>query len=255
MARTGRTRDNGHLQEALPLDLSQKQQQFNAAMERFHSMRIYGLFGQIVSLSNVSLQIYLLYRLWPHSIGIPWQAFSILVAYVLTDFINGLVHMFMDNNDRYDSVTGPLIANFHMHHKIPQYKRNKLPIVYFNETGSKVWLIGYLLAVSLLLEAGLDPGVLYTLVYIGILSSVAEISHYLCHSSSAKTSIFLGNIGILLSKRHHVKHHLEDNTCYAFLNGFTDPLLNLIAARLYKGYKQTTDLHYLQYVVTADQER
>ncbi|MCX5856843.1 MAG: hypothetical protein NTZ57_02870 [Deltaproteobacteria bacterium] len=178
-----------------------------------------------------------------------------MVAYVLTDFINGLVHMYMDNNDRYDSVAGPLIANFHMHHKIPRYKRNNLLLVYFNETGSKVWLVGYLLAVSLLLEVGLDPVVLYILVYIGILSSFAEVSHYLCHTSPAKMSIFLGNIGILLSKRHHAEHHIEDNTSYAFLNGFTDPLLNLIAARFYKGYKQTTDLHYLQYVAAVHQER
>ncbi len=224
-------------------------------MERFQSKRIYGLFGRFVSLANVSLQIYLLYRLWPYSIGILWQGFSILVAYVLTDFLNGLVHMFMDNNDRYESMTGPLVANFHMHHKIPRYKRNRLFIVYFNETGSKVWLVGYLLAVALLLESRLDPIILYTLVYIGILSSVAETSHYLCHTSFAKPSVLLGNIGILLSKRHHAKHHLEDNTSYAFLNGFTDPLLNLIAARLCKGYKQTTDVHYRHYVVTDNQER
>ena len=243
------------LQETLLLDLSQKQRQFNAAMERFNSKGIYGLFGRVISLSNVFLQIYLLYRLWPHSIGIPWQVFSILVAYVLTDFINGLVHMFMDNNDHYASVAGPFIANFHMHHKIPQYKKSNLFIVYFNETGSKVWLVGYLLAVLFLVEAGLNAVVLHILVYLGILSSVAEVSHYLCHSSPAKTSIFMGNIGILLSTRHHAKHHLEDNTCYAFLNGFTDPLLNLIAARLYKGYKQTTDLHYLRYVAAAHQER
>jgi sterol desaturase/sphingolipid hydroxylase (fatty acid hydroxylase superfamily) len=243
------------MQGALPLDVSQEQKQFNAAMERFHSKRIYGRFGQLVSLANVSLQLYLLYRLWPHSIGVPRQVFSILVAYVLTDFINGLVHMFMDNNDRYDSITGPLVANFHMHHKIPRYKRNALPVVYFNESGSKVWLVGYLLAVALLLESRLDPVILYTLVYIGILSSVAETSHYLCHTSTAGMSVFLGNIGVLLSKRHHAKHHLQDNTSYAFLNGCTDPLLNLIATGFCKGYKQTTDLHYLHYVVTDNQER
>lgn len=237
------------------MDLSEKQKQFNTAMERFNSKRMYGCVGRLVSLSNVSLQIYLLYRIWPHSIGILWQGLSILTAYVLTDFINGLVHMYMDNNDRYDLVAGPLVANFHMHHKIPRYKRNKLPIVYFNETGSKVWLVGYLASVALLLESGLNPVFLYTLVYIGILSSVAETSHYLCHTSTAKASIFLGDIGVLLSKRHHAKHHLEDNTSYAFLNGLTDPLLNLIAAGFCKGYKQTTDLHYQRYVVTDNQER
>jgi hypothetical protein len=236
------------------LDLLQKQQQFNAAMERFNSKRSYDLFGHVVSLSNVFLQLYLLYRVWSYSIGIPLQIFSILAAYVLTDFINGLVHMYMDGNDHYDSVAGPLIANFHMHHKIPLYKRNNLLVVYFRETGAKVWLVGYLLAVSFLLEAGPDPVVSHILVYIGVLSSVAEVSHYLCHSSPAKTSILLGNIGILLAKRRHARHHLEDNISYAFLNGFTDPLLNVIAARFFKGYKQTTDLHYLQYGA-ADQER
>ena len=237
------------------MDLPQKQKQFNEAMERFNSLNIYGSFSRLVSLTNIFLQIYLLYRLWPHSIGIPWQAFAFLTAYVLTDFINGLVHMFMDANDRYDSIAGPLIANFHMHHKVPRYKRNNLLVVYFNETASKVWLIGYLLAVLLWLEAGLNPVVLYILVYTGILSSVAEVSHYLCHSSPAKTAIFLGNMGILLSKRHHAKHHTEDNISYAFLNGWTDPLLNPIAVRFSKGYKQTTDLHYQQYVPASDQER
>jgi hypothetical protein len=237
------------------LDLLQKQQQFNAAMERFSLNRLYGLFGHLVSLSNVSLQIYLLYRLWSYSIGISLQVVSILAAYVLTDFINGLVHMYMDNNDRYDSVTGPLVANFHMHHRIPRYKRSNLLIVYFRETGSKVWMVGYLLAVLSLLEAGLNPVVLYIAAYVGVLSSVAEVSHYLCHSSPAKMSILLGNIGILLSKRHHARHHLEDNISYAFLNGFTDPLLNVIAARFFTGYKQTTDLHYLQYGAADRQER
>jgi hypothetical protein len=237
------------------LDLLQKQEQFNAAMERFNSQRSYALFGHLVSLSNVSLQVYLLSRVWRYSIGIPLQVFSLLAAYVLTDFINGLVHMYMDNNERYDSVAGPLIANFHMHHKIPRYKPSNLPAVYFRETGAKVWLVGYLLAVWLLLEAGLDPVVSSLLVYIGVLSSVAEVSHYLCHTSTAKASILLGNIGVLLSKRHHARHHLEDNVSYAFLNGLTDPLLNLIATRFFRGYKQTTDLHYLRYEAADHQER
>lgn len=34
----------------------------------------------------------------------------------------------------------------------------------------------------------------------------------------------------------------------AFLNGLTDPLINLIARKIYKGYKNTTDLHFAKYV-------
>ena len=139
------------------MDLTERQEQFNAAMERFTSNRIYTSFGRFIALANIFLQIYLLYRVWDYSIGVVAQVFAFMAAYVLTDFINGLVHMFADNNDRYGSIAGPLIANFHMHHKIPRYKKNNLAFVYFNETGSKVWLVGYLLAVLLLVEMGLPP--------------------------------------------------------------------------------------------------
>jgi sterol desaturase/sphingolipid hydroxylase (fatty acid hydroxylase superfamily) len=175
------------------------------------------------------------------------------VAYLLTDFINGLVHMYMDNNDRYESIDGPLIANFHLHHRTPQYRQNNLLAVYFTESGSKVWLVGYLLLVlSIQSVFAIHPVVSYTLVYIGILSSVAEVSHYLCHSSTSALAGFLAGCGLLLSKRHHARHHLQDNCSYAFLNGFSDPLLDRIAAVLCRGYKQRSDLHYACYGEAGD---
>jgi sterol desaturase/sphingolipid hydroxylase (fatty acid hydroxylase superfamily) len=239
-----------------PVELSSKQQQFNAAMDLYNSGSRYKVFGVAVSIINVSLQIYLLYRIWPNSIGAGRQLFSILVAYLVTDFINGLVHLYMDNNDHYDSPAGPLIANFHMHHKIPQYKKHNLLVVYFMETGSKIWLVGYLLAVLLLVELpGLNPVVLYLLVYIGILSSFAEVSHYLCHTSLSPIAVFLGNCGLLLSKRHHALHHLQDNSNYAFLNGLSDPLINLIAAKYYQGYKNNSDLHFAHYAGADGEDR
>lgn len=238
------------------MELSAKQQEFNAAMELYNSGRRYKVFGVAVSIINVSLQLYLLYRIWPQSIGAVRQIFSLILAYVITDFVNGLVHMYMDNNDRYDTLAGPLIANFHMHHKIPQYKIRNLLFVYFMESGSKIWLVGYLLAVLLLLGIpGLNPVALYILVYIGILSSFAEISHYLCHSSTSPLVDFLGKYGLLLSKRHHARHHLQDNSNYAFLNGLSDPLINLIAEKYYKGYKHNTDLHFAHYVAADGEER
>lgn len=238
------------------MELTPQQLQFNAAMERYNSGGKYRFFGVAVSIMNLTLQGWLLYSTWPHRIGAAGQLIAILCAYLLTDFINGLVHIYMDNNDRYDSLVGPLIANFHLHHKIPLYKKNNLLIVYFNESGSKVWLVGFLAIVALLPEVtAIDPTVMQILVYTGILSSIAEVSHYLCHSSTSPTAIFLARIGLLLSKRHHAGHHLQDNTNYAFLNGFTDPLLNLIAARFYGGYKQNTDLHYAHYTVPDSESR
>lgn len=238
------------------MELSVKQSQFNNAMERYNSMSRYKILGVSVSLANVSLQLYLLYLVRPISIGAGWQLLSLFAAYLVTDFVNGLVHMFMDNNDRYDSPAGPLIANFHLHHKTPQYKTRNLLVVYFNESGSKIWLVGYLLAVLLVYSVpGVDPVLLYFLLYVGILSSVAEVSHYLCHSSTSAVAVLLGNCGLLLSKRHHALHHLQDNCSYAFLNGATDPLLNLIASACCRGYKQNTDLHYLTYAAPDSEAR
>ena len=238
------------------MELTVKQQQFNRAMELYTSKAGYKLFGHLISTANIALQLYLLYLVWPLSIGPVWQLLALVAAYLLTDFINGLVHMYMDNNDRYQSIDGPLIANFHLHHKTPMYKKRNLLVVYYLETGSKVWLVGYLLlvvALASLLE--LNSTVLYTLVYIGILSSVAEVSHYLCHSSLSPVALFLARSGLLLTKRHHAPHHLRDNNGYAFLNGFTDPLLDLIATACCTGYKQHTDLHYAQYTAADTESR
>lgn len=228
--------------------LTVKQQQFYAAMARFNSGRGYVGFGWLVATVNISLQFYVLLSVWPLGLGSLQQGLVLLVAWFVTDFVNGLIHMVMDNYDDYQSLVGPLVANFHLHHKIPQYRKNPLPVVYFLESGAKVWLIGYLALVALVLPLlhG-TPHLAWLLVYVGILSSVAEVSHYLCHSSMSPLACRLGNCGILLGKRHHARHHLHNNVSYAFLNGLTDPLIDPIARLLYPCYKITTDCHYATY--------
>jgi len=225
-----------------------KQAEFNAAMELYNTRPVYQAIGYGAAVVNISLQLYLVSRIMPLSLGVAGQLCALAAAWLLTDFINGLVHLYMDGNDRYTSLAGPLIANFHLHHKTPLYKKNPLPIVYFLESGAKLWLVGYLLAVALLLAAvPVRPLTAFILVYIGIFSSVAEVSHYLCHSSTATLALLLANCGLLLSKRHHARHHLQDNCNYAFLNGWSDPLLNLLARCCSPGYKTTTDRHYAAY--------
>jgi len=81
------------------------------------------------------------------------------------------------------------------------------------------------------------------LTLVGILSSVAEVSHFLCHNAKSKTVLFLQKIGLLLSMEHHHNHHAKDNQSYAFLNGMSDFLLDRIAKRFYGGYKENSDLH------------
>lgn len=227
------------------LDL--KQQQYNKAMELYSNRIGYRIFGKLVSVANVSLQIYLIFLLARFPVGWTEAAVAFLLAFVLADFVNGLIHMIMDSSDRYDTIAGPLVAAFHLHHKTPMYKVNPLHLVYFNESGAKVWLVPYLAAVALAMNLSpLPPALSHMLVYFGVLSSVAEVSHYLCHTSTSKTALFLGRT-LLLSKRHHARHHVSDNNNYAFLNGCTDPLINVIAKRFFPGYKTHTDLHYARY--------
>ncbi|MHB8845903.1 MAG: fatty acid desaturase CarF family protein [Nitrospirota bacterium] len=236
--------------------LTIKQQQFNAAMELYEKAGIYQLIGKAVSLAAVSLQLYLLYLVLPLSLGWPLQLIVLLAAYVITDFLNGLVHMYMDNNESYGSAAGPLIAAFHLHHRTPLYKKKNILIVYFNESGAKNWLVGYLVLSVVMIETlPIHPAVSYLLVYIGILSSIAEVSHYCCHVVDSGITGALRNAGLLLSKKHHARHHLDDNVNYAFLNGLTDPLLNVIARRFFRGYKTTTDLHYAAYTGSGTTNR
>ncbi len=233
-------------------NLNLKQDQFISAMERYYSMKIYGYIGKLVSITNVSLQMILAYLILRIPIDPLSQALTFLAAYFLTDFINGLVHMIMDHNEDYESVYGPLVASFHLHHQTPKYTKKSLPVVYFNETGAKIWLAPFLfLVLFLVVQTGLDPLVLHLLLYIGLLSSFAEVSHYLCHTSDSKTVNYLGRVGILLSREHHALHHELDNKNYAFLNGLSDPLINRIATAFLEGYKNTTDQHYAYYVAGA----
>jgi hypothetical protein len=236
--------------------LAEKQQQFNAAMERYEKRPESRGVGQAVSFINVGLQMVLAALTIPQSIGPGRQVLTFGVAYILADFLNGLVHMYMDNNDGYTSPAGPLIASFHLHHRTPRYKKNPLLVVYYQESGSKIWLAFFLVCGVLGVWQGVLTGVAaYGALYFAVLSSVAEVAHYLCHVPQSEPTRFLGRLGILLSKRHHMRHHTEDNLHYAFLNGMTDPLLNLIAKKIYSGYKNTTDLHYACYKGTDTENR
>lgn len=216
----------------------------------------YQLSGHVASLANITLQAVLGVLALQQTIGPLGQLLTFAAAYVLADLVNGLVHMYMDANDDYESLAGPLIASFHLHHKTPRYKRKPLIQVYFHESGSKIWLVFFLA----LATAGVSLGALtgaaaYGAWYFSVLSSVAEVSHYLCHVPQSGAARFLGKAGVLLPIRHHMRHHVEDNVNYAFLNGMTDPLLNVIARFVSRGYKNTTDTHYALYTGAGTSNR
>lgn len=230
----------------MPDTLEQKQQQFNQAMNLYETKKIYAVFSKIISTINIAGQIIILVFLWNKESSFAMQMLSFIIAYILADFWNGLVHMYMDNNEDYQSFWGPFIASFHLHHRTPKYKKNPVLVVYFNESGSKIWMAPLEILIILLLPK-LPVFVAFTVMYFFILSSFAELSHYFCHTIDGKVISFLQKTRIILHKKHHAKHHINDNVNYAFLNGISDPLINVIAKKFNFGYKKRTDRHYETY--------
>ena len=225
------------------MSLNEKQQDFNLAMKKYHEDKIYQYIYLLVSFLNVGMQLYLFAHLF--TLHVEWYAFIaiFLLSYFVTDFINGYVHMYMDNNEQYNSLVGPFIASFHLHHRTPNYKEFSLLRIYFNESGPKFWLVIFLIFTVAISIFSSNAYLILFLTLVGIFSSVAEVSHFLCHNSESKIVLFLQKIKLLLSMEHHRYHHEKDNQSYAFLNGMSDFLLDKIAKRVYSGYKENSDLH------------
>jgi hypothetical protein len=227
---------------------SAKQIEFCHAMTAYETQPIYGRINRFVAWANVSLQWVLVgLALWS---GLPWygHVLMILVAFVVADFINGLVHFYMDHNDAYGSRVGPFIATFHLHHDTPRYQEKSIGRVYVDESGYKIWLIFVLIfAVAATLVGWLPSWFVAFFAYFGVFSSLAEVSHFLCHNRSAGWVLVLQRCWILLPKQHHMQHHRLDNVNYAFLNGMSDGVINAIARRIGSGYRETTDEHTALY--------
>lgn len=235
------------LGEPTPETVSEKVRQFNEAIARYEGRRRYQVFGLLVATTIAVCEVVLMFQVLVLPIDLLGILVVAVVAYMLADFVNGMVHLWMDNNDDYTSLVGPLVAQFHLHHRTPRYRRKPLVVVYFVEGGSKIWLAILLVAVVAGLS-WLPVWLVQFFALFAVFSSLAEVSHYLCHTSNSKVAGFLGNIRILLPKHHLERHHRQDNRSYCFLNGLSDPLIDWIAARFFRGYKQGTDLHYAQYV-------
>jgi sterol desaturase/sphingolipid hydroxylase (fatty acid hydroxylase superfamily) len=195
-----------------------------------------------VATGNLLLQGILLVLGSRAALSWPLHVLLFALAYFTADFINGFAHLWMDNHDRYRGVMGPIVANFHLHHARIKYERRPLWAVYYLESRSKIWLL-LLQLLALGLVTVLPGNAIRFVAYFAILSSLAEVSHYACHTLSGPWVDLLGRLRLILPRAHHRVHHASDNVNYAFLNGMSDPILNAIARRFFAGYKNRSDLH------------
>ncbi|NNM59633.1 MAG: hypothetical protein HKM04_07440 [Legionellales bacterium] len=226
--------------------------QFNSAIEKYNTIPWYTKFETLLSVIVIlcqSLSVINLFHTYDLQ-GYTGFLGALLLAYIATDFVNGLVHMIVDNNSSYTSIFGPFIAAFHVHHYKLRYKDKHSIKIYFYESGHKFWLVIYLLLLVYVQQMmHMSQNLNLGLVFFGIFSSIAELSHYWCHKQKGNNIVItsLQKYHLLLSFKHHRLHHINDNMNYAFLNGMSDPLLNLIARHCYRGYKNQSDLHVTAY--------
>lgn len=224
---------------------------YRLAINKYLTKPIYQRIEHSVSCLIIVLQIISAFNLFStyQSMNTIHLSLCFITAYFITDLVNGLVHMYMDNNTEYNSWMGPFVASFHLHHAQPRYINKPLMKIYFFESGTKFWLLLYLIVLCVVqIKVQLPAALNLILVLIAILSSIAELSHYLAHNTNNHRIIkYLQKYHFLLSMKHHSAHHLQDNINYAFLNGFSDPLLNFIARYFYKGYKNNADRHTRAY--------
>ncbi|MDP1574258.1 MAG: fatty acid desaturase CarF family protein [Coxiellaceae bacterium] len=236
----------------MPNSTPLKTQAFTIAIKKYNQNPWYSRLEMVASVIIILLQIMTTVTLFKSytTTSLSIILITLLVTYIATDFINGMVHMIVDNNANYTSCVGPFIAAFHLHHLKLNYQSKHALKIYFYESGHKLWLVFYLLVVFILQQTlHLTFCLNLCLVGIGFLSSIAELSHFWCHNA-AQTNAFirwLQRCGILLSMQHHKIHHQKDNRNYAFLNGVTNPLLNLIASLCCKGYKNRSDKYIADY--------
>lgn len=204
--------------------LESKRREYREALRRYREEPFYARLGGLVSATVLAGQAGLLALSLQDTLGWVSALLALALAWPLADLMGGVVHLLMDHHDRYTGQLGPLVAAFHLHHQQPRYEEKPLARVYIHESGFKLWLPFFLAAgLGLGLAGWVDGLPLRLWAWTGILSSVAELSHFLVHARRRPWADRLAAMGLLLSRHHHARHHREDNVGYAFLNGWSDP--------------------------------
>lgn len=226
------------------LQRQKERQACHLALDRFHREAAYSWLGRAVSAAVLTGQAWLLGLSLQRPTGVWTGLLCGVGALFLADLINGLVHLWMDHRAHYSGWTGPLTAAFHLHHARLRYEEKPLWRVYAHESGFKLWLPPVILLIILMDKWLTLPAPLLRLAALGVIcSSLAELSHFLCHNREGTWVRVLVKCGLLLDKKRHLRHHRLDNVSYAFLNGWSNPIIDAWAARFFNGYKDGTDRH------------
>lgn len=155
---------------------------------------------------------------------------ALLLAVALWDLSSGFIHWLFDILPTNHPILGHLAATFQLHHVEPRrFLEWSLWTNCKYDHLAALPVIGALLLIHPPAFA-LEVGAIYTL-----LGSFSEWFHAFGHGAHANRRVVraLQRAGVLLSPRHHGRHHAPPHTMnYCIFNGMCDPLLNRFAAWL-----------------------
>jgi hypothetical protein len=155
--------------------------------------------------------------------------FSLLLSYILCDFLSGLAHWFADRwgTPDWPIIGGSVIRNFREHHINP----NALLSHDFIETNGFSFLLALpLLGSSFLLNPKDDISFIVAGIILGIsfFGSITNQIHKWSHAINCPSSIrYLQSKKIILSPQHHQLHHQgQFDQNYCITNGWLNHFLN-----------------------------
>lgn len=163
------------------------------------------------------------------------------IAVFCADLLSGLFHIFMDNLKCYDTTSSlqKIAFDFQEHHKDPRsFCRNRSIFA----PGGQGQITRFVLVLQYLIRNIKNNDFQYFINAFFLFSSNSQVIHSLAHRRYAddnnitelsmwKLPIgikFLQNIALLLSPDHHSQHHKNGTNDYGIVNGWANPLLNLL---------------------------
>ena len=151
---------------------------------------------------------------------------ALVISWILGDFLSGIVHWFADTYfSARTRVIGTLIEPFRIHHTQPQRICEFRAMATVSHTA--ILAIPVLAATLIVLEEGF----LSLVIALTMLSAVLTNQfHKYAHSTSCSKIVrWLQGKSIIISPRHHARHHAKPHRShYCITCGWMNPLLDRI---------------------------
>ena len=192
--------------------------------------------------------------------ALAWKLATLLGCVVYTDFLTGLLHIYLDHRrcDLGDPIDMAAYAFRYDHHAYPN---NFFKFSSFFPSGSAniassvtgpatlvfhigLWYVGALYH-TVLVDSALEHVLVFLMAFVAC-GTLCQTTHALAHeglqmrnSTLPKTVATLQRCGIILSPKAHSVHHKQEHDLnFCILNGWANPLLNTIAPAIFCAMRQ-----------------